>query len=377
MKIYNVVLDKYDYLIEAEKKEEALDKAKQKHAAEAKILDLDSAAVKVQTATAKERFDFALKQLLINGACFLPGKTLSSEDEKENGFGLWLANKKNGKKRYDRYLSFPKKIKEALDENIIKAYTTGKGNEFSTGKFYSVGSSSRFVVSSFSKCDKTIIAPIEAIDNNLITDFDFEHPCPIGDKFPIPPQLDASFKIGQSQYFIEAKCHEIFDLHKRLQLKEKYEEPLKELILLIKNEHIKSCSLKYGRIYKYNYIGKSKNDVFELLTSKDFGVDRKSTHFDFKQFLCHLIGIISDKAENKKFYYLFYRYDNKAKDENFNFSKTYCQLEKELGGVAKAFVPVFEKYKIEFGYLYNNKFDTLTREQWDKKVVLYPQKETK
>ena len=66
----------------------------------------------------------------------------------------------------------------------------------------------------------------------------------IGDKFPIPPQLDASFKIGQSQYFIEAKCHEIFDLHKRLQLKEKYEEPLKELILLIKNEHIKSCSLK-------------------------------------------------------------------------------------------------------------------------------------
>ena len=385
MKIFNVVVDKYDYLIEAKNKEEALNEAQRKYAGENANLSLDSDKVAVQATTAKKRFDYALKQLLIKGACFLPGKKLS-EDEKENGFGRWLESKKNGKKRYDRYLS--EKVTmlfntELFDTEIYDAYVNAQGNEFSTGKFYSVASSSRFVVSSFSECDEHgKIKPITKIGDKKIECLDFEHPCPVvfKDTKISEPQLDATFKIDSDQYFIEAKCHEIFDSHKSLYLKEIYKEPLGELILNnMTNEHIKPCSLESGKIDKDTYIGKcEKGKAFELLTSEDFGVGRNSTHFDFKQFLCHLMGIISFHKTNAevpiKFYYLFYGYDNnnKTTDKNFDFGKTYCELEKELSAVAEAFAPVFEANNIEFGYLYNDKFDTLTADKWKDKKVLYP-----
>jgi hypothetical protein len=198
MKIFNVVVDDHDYLIDADNEQKAI----------AKIKKQNSGNAIARPATPKQRFDFALKQLLIKGESFLPSQTLS-DNEKKNGFGFEI---KRYKKTYDRYLS--KEIKMPLENKIFGAYRNGKGNELSTGKFYSIASSSRFVVSSFSECDKSgKIKPITKIGNKKIECLDFEHPCPIDENFPIPPQLDASFKIGESQYFIEAKCHEIFDSH--------------------------------------------------------------------------------------------------------------------------------------------------------------------
>ena len=374
MKIFNVVVDDHDYLIDADNEQKAI----------AKIKKQNSGNAIARPATPKQRFDFALKQLLINGACFLPGKTLS-EDEKENGFGFEI---KRYNKTYDRYLSkeiikMPPEVPSLEENKIFDAYVNAQGNEFSTGKFYSVASSSRFVVSSFSECDEHgKIKPITKIGDKKIECLDFEHPCPVvfKDTKISEPQLDATFKIDSDQYFIEAKCHEIFDSHKSLYLKEIYKEPLGELILNnMTNEHIKPCSLESGKIDKDTYIGKcEKGKAFELLTSEDFGVGRNSTHFDFKQFLCHLMGIISFHKTNAevpiKFYYLFYGYDNnnKTTDKNFDFGKRYCELKEELHAVAEAIAPVFKANKIEFGYLYNDKFDTLTADKWKDKKVLYP-----
>ena len=96
-------------------------------------------------ATEKEKFDFYLKQGFINGNTYLPSLKINSS--KEN-FGLYI-NKY--KRYYDRYFSDEIGIKDYLSFEIQKSYENGKGNEFKNGKFYSVGSSSRFAVSCFSE----------------------------------------------------------------------------------------------------------------------------------------------------------------------------------------------------------------------------------
>lgn len=72
---------------------------------------------------------------------------LKINSSKEN-FGLYI-NKY--KRYYDRYFSDEIGIKDSLSFEIQKSYENGKGNEFKNGKFYSVGSSSRFSVSCFSE----------------------------------------------------------------------------------------------------------------------------------------------------------------------------------------------------------------------------------
>ena len=96
-------------------------------------------------ATEIEKFDFYLKQGFINGNTYLPSLKINSS--KEN-FGLYI-NKY--KRYYDRYFSDEIGIKDSLSFEIQKSYENGKGNEFKNGKFYSVGSSSRFAVSCFSE----------------------------------------------------------------------------------------------------------------------------------------------------------------------------------------------------------------------------------
>ncbi len=147
-------------------------------------------------------------------------------------------------------------------------------------------------------------------------------------------------------YFIEVKCHEIFDNHKYIKLKLKYKDT--EFI----NSFLGSNTSSKKEM-KEEYL--SMNE--EFLTAKDFGCNLDSFHFDFKQFLCHLMGILSYKKNNKGkiyFYYLFYRNEEYEKNENSNI---YQELERELNTIFDVFT---RKYPdINFGYFYNNKFDSL------------------
>ena len=106
------------------------------------------------------------------------------------------------------------------------------------------------------------------------------------------PQMDVVINLKTGDiYFIEVKCHEIFDNHKEIRLKAKYKD----------TDFIKtqlSNSSKISELQK----GKEKLIAInnQLLTAEDFGCNLKTYHFDFKQFLCHLMGILQYQKENKE-----------------------------------------------------------------------------
>lgn len=289
-------------------------------------------------ASAKEIFDFYIKQDFLNGKPYLPG--LKLETNTQDNFGFYISRYK---RNYDRYFSSNIKIEEKLSDDIKKCYDNGKGNEFTLGKYYSVASSSRFATACFSKY-KDEIKPIDeiTIDNQgyackVVT---FEKNLEISSKSNEVisyPQMDVFLEANDELFFIEVKCHEIFYDHSKIELNKKY-----------RNVDIPLLDEKS----KTEFISKDG----KALSAKDFGCELKTSHFDFKQFLCHLMGIQSFDNKGKKihFYYLFYKNESFEKGEN---SKIYKELEDEMNIIFKKYK---EKYpKIDFGYFYNSSFDTI------------------
>jgi len=304
-------------------------------------------------ASRKEKFDYCIKQSFLSGENYLPGTKLASN--KESHFGYYL---KRYERCYDRYLSENLNIENLLSTEIKKQYGKGKGGEFKSGKFYSVASSSRFAVSSFSEKDNQ--GKIEVVKNLPINgqieyvDVALEEGLAIEGipKNAYPPQMDVILKTDSGDtYFVEVKCHEILDTseHKNIKLKWKYREaePFKEFPL-----DITSITPKIENNSKLIAIRD------KLLRAEDFGCNLSTTHFDFKQFLCHLMGIVSYKKLMPKrklhFYYLFYKNDEY---EIFNNHNIYAELEEEIAEIFGKFGALFPE--IEFGYCYNDKFDTL------------------
>lgn len=300
-------------------------------------------------ATEKEKFDYCIKEEFLKGKNYLSGVKLKGKDGENFGFYLSRYNR-----FYDRYLSEKLKIESLLSSKIRKQYGKGMGNEFKTGKFYSVASSSRFAVSSFSKKSKEgIIELIRKLEiNGKIENIDIElEVCLDIEGMPnntTPPQMDVVLKTKSGDtYFIEVKCHEIFDNseHKKIKLKWKY-----------------LCADVFQELLDNNVKIKKKDEYISIdgnyLHAKDFNCKISTTHFDFKQFLCHLMGILSYKEKNKKekihFYYLFYKNENYIEIGN---RKIYKELENELSEIFEKFGEKFPA--IDFGYFYNNKFDTL------------------
>lgn len=291
-------------------------------------------------ASAKEIFDFYIKQDFLNGKPYLPGLKLDTNTQ--DNFGFYISRYK---RNYDRYFSPCIGIKDNLSDDIKKCYANGKGNEFTIGKYYSVASSSRFATACFSN-ENGKINPINEItidkhkyDCKVVT---FEKNLKIfsnqGKNEVISyPQIDVFLETEKDLFFIEVKCHEIFDNHSKIELNKKYKNV--DIPLLDK----KSKS-------EFSIDGKS-------LSAKDFGCELKTSHFDFKQFLCHIMGIQSFDNKDKKnihFYYLFYKNESFEKGEN---SKIYKELEDEMNIIFKKYK---EKYpKIDFGYFYNSSFDTI------------------
>lgn len=303
-----------------------------------------------KAASEKEKYDFYIKQSFINGNPYMPSFKINSEEE---SFGFYI---KRYKRIYDRYLSERLNIREKLYREIQCAYDNGKGGEFKSGKFYSVGSSSRFAASSFSE---NINGKLNLLKKLKIDGV--KHDCEItlekdlqikstSDSIISKPQMDVMINTESGDvYFIEVKCHEICDddKHKVIKLKSKYKE----------TEFIKKNLSNSNAITEKEKCLAVNN---RFLSASDFGCNLQTSHFDFKQFLCHLMGILNYQKENKEnnvnihFYYLFYKNEEFVKQEN---SKLYEELEEEL----KEIFSVFQKnYKsIDFGYFYNNKFDTI------------------
>ena len=310
----------------------------------------------IAKAKPKERFDYFIKQSFINGAPYLPGLYLNGFNSDD--FGLWI-NRFN--RYYDRYLSLSLGIENKLSkEEIYTRYDKGMGNEFKNGKYYSVASSSRFATASFSENKDGIVSLVKEISIggqkkkctvSLEKDL---HVKSTGGLEISSPQMDVFVETDEDVYFIEVKCHEIFDNHKEIKLRWEYMEArvLQDLLSLAQD------TSKFTRIPEIEN-GKEKGYIGvdgHYLTSKDFGCELETHHFDFKQFLCHLMGIcdyLSSTEKKVHFYYLFYK--NKQYIEESD--KIYTELEKELKTIFSHFR---DKYPdIDFGAMYNDQFTTM------------------
>lgn len=309
-------------------------------------------------ANSKERFDYYIKQSFINGAPYLPGFYLNGFNSDD--FGLWI---NRFKRFYDRYLSLSLGIESKLSKEIHTRYDKGMGNEFKNGKYYSVASSSRFASASFSENIGGTVSLVKEISINgqkkkciVSLEKDLHVYSTVGLKIS-SPQMDVVVETEEDVYFIEVKCHEIFDDHSKIKIKWNYMEArvLQQLL------HLQQGPSKYAKITikeggkDVDYIGFNG----QFLTSQDFNrkLVLKTHHFDFKQFICHLMGICDYCSSTEKkvhFYYLFYKNSQYIEEES---ARVYTELEEELNTIFSQFRTMYPI--IDFGAMYNDQFDTL------------------
>ncbi len=311
---------------------------------------------KCEKASLKEKFDFYIKQSFIDGNPYLPGLYIDTNSSENFGFYV-----NRYERFYDRYLSKGLGIEKKLSSVISSKYDEGKGNEFKTGKYYSVASSSRFATACFSKKDKNeLISLVEEIEIEGVwkkCKIELEKGLEVlskkGDVIS-KPQMDVVIDTEDDVYFIEVKCHEIFDDHKTIKLRWEYN----------KSEEFKSFLHDSPPISKIEKVEKKKKVPYiginnSFLTPQNFGCNLKTNHFDLKQFLCHLMGILSNQESKGKrihFYYLFYENEEYLKNME---SKIYDDLKKEMDLVFKHFGGLKNCRQIDFGYLFHNRFDTM------------------
>ncbi len=316
-----------------------------------------------QPLDSNHRFDFCIKK------SFDTNPYLGALSSSKPNYGFYLPRYKTV---YDRYFSKEMKLEERLSEKIRDRFEpkkTGKktsGNEFSSGKFYSVASSSRFAVSSFSKEKNGKLEYIESIKINnqvekIIEPPEFEHDTPITGiaKEKHCPQLDFFCKTNKGTYFFEVKNHELLDCHKSIELSSSYMyTDVFTKLRLNGNPYERLYKDSDGKMHHYISLVKDARAKKDFLLASDFGCKLKTFHFDFKQFLCHLMGIYSyamnHKDEQIFFYYLIYKNELY---ENEYCSKLYIELEEEIKTVFDVFGKRFPF--IHFGLCYNNKYDTL------------------
>ena len=213
----------------------------------------------------KEKFDAIIKSNLIKS-------DVSADD-----FGYDI----NGQ-NYDLYYanSCFKTFVEDMEKNYLQHYTKydkGKGSELESHdgkppKMASVGSSSRFCYLALRD----------------VVGVEFEKSCSF-QRGGIPPQLDAYILQEYCDIFVEVKCHEIFDSHK-IKMKNKYLTHFKE------NDIFPEIVLN----------ATAGGEEFTAPLSL-FGIDKESSRFDVKQFICHLLGIAENTGEKPaKLVYLFF-----------------------------------------------------------------------
>lgn len=311
----------------------------------------------------KDKFDWCVKTSFERKQPYMGALSYTP---RQYGFILPRCNRE-----YDRYFSEKMKLMYRLSDRVklrFEPEKSGKatsGKEFSSGKFYSVASSSRFAVASFTKKKNEKLDYIESIIINGIEEKismpEFEHDTPITgiEEGKHCPQMDFFFKTQNGTFFIEAKNHEILDNHKSIELSSSYLKTEAFEKLGLEGE---TCEREYtdseGKVHRYISLKKYDADKKHLLLASDFKCELKTSHFDFKQFLCHLMGIWSyaqkNSGETIYFYYLIYK--NKLYEEMFD-EKLYDRLESEVKTVFDVFRKRFPN--IHFGLCYNDQYDTM------------------
>lgn len=129
----------------------------------------------------------------------------------------------------------------------------------------------------------------------------------------------ASYDVGKGSELKEqsgryVKCHEIFDAH--------------HVVMKIKYwDHLFGTDNAFG----FPFAPKSDDKKFEI-SLDTFGILKASTMFDIKQFLCHLIGIASQKdtSEPAKLLYLFFKPKLESVSEQQEIDKVFCELQSEI-----------------------------------------------
>lgn len=336
MKVFNIILTNnhgiiYDTLVEAQNESYAIKSAEEHHPGYYFKIGADTAA------SSKEKFDFSIMRSIQNGAPIFPNTYIND--------GYSFGRKINGR-YYDRYLDIDIATTKRLVNNSIVRKCMG--HEITSGKFYSVASSSRLAVSSFCEVRNGLLEKISSVGDVAISNLEFEKGCPIPEVSE--PQMDVTFDANGEHYFIEVKCHELFDNHANIYLSESYRCSLQSILGIDTTE--------WGTVAVT--VNNKKMSIIGIggrpLHPEDFGLPKSRHRFDFKQFLCHLMGILSSKEYQEgnhiNFYYLVY------KSQDASFSKVYEELESEIRDIIKRFQTIFED-QITFGLIYNSKFDTL------------------
>jgi hypothetical protein len=181
----------------------------------------------------------------------------------------------------------------------LEARANDKGN-VTPPKMASVASSSRF-------CYLALKDGAEAIGGT--GDVVFEKECKIKGVGGTAPQLDAY--VASENIFVEAKCHEMFD-KKTTVMRESYQEYI--------------AGKKEGIGFNVLVDLKVEKGYFNI-PYDDFGFTKEFHSFDFKQFLCHLLGIACQRKP-AKLVYLYFKplNDIKQKDIDDVFEKLSAEI---------------------------------------------------
>ena len=233
----------------------------------------------------KDGFDNIIKNNIIGTK--VDNRVVTSED-----FGYVI----NGKS-YDRYYNKAvfDRFKEEMERSskygdLFRVYVDCPGQELSDNngknvpKMASVASSSRFCFLALRDGAKVLGGDKVELEKkcDIIDDIDGKH------KKIATASLDAY--IRESNTYVEAKCHEIFDNHS----------------IVMSEKYVDLLSRYYG-IESEEYLRDKK--VILPLSIFGFDGDKANLRFDIKQLMCHLLGIKSSKQheERARLVYMFFK----------------------------------------------------------------------
>lgn len=238
----------------------------------------------------KEKYDALLKELYIK------------QSGRENDFPFSLDYPNYFKKEY-----YDKLIKE-MDAETYTELTNAPGREleFKDGlpaHFLSIASSARYAYQTLHGVSLDILVKsfgsIRNSGNN--GKIHFERRLPIkGVKAFNVPCMDAYFKGDKSEYFIETKCHEMFD----------------SFVLDLSNQYYKKEKHLIGGYTDH------------ILIENDFDIENSC--FNIKQFLTHLIGIASNMTKDVGNLIYIYYVPKRGLDQEIDkvIDKTFSDMKK-------------------------------------------------
>ena len=93
-------------------------------------------------------------------------------------------------------------------------------------------------------------------------------------------------------------------------------------------DHIYGVKNDFG----FPVLDKTKSDHFEIPLSV-FNIENKSSRFDIKQFLCHLMGIASQSQNKAMLVYLFFKPKTDHVNQAEEIEKVFAELSEEIKNI--------------------------------------------